>query len=235
MANNRIVLEVNKREVSGKKVAALREQDLIPAVIYGADFAPTNIEAPTLAIRRVVSAAGTHTPVDVMIDGKPQTAIIKTIDVDPVRNRIRHVAFQAVSRDQVVTTEIPVVIVGEDDSEAKKAGLVILQAVEELEVRAKPDDLPERLEVSAAELKEHGDKLTVADVKLPTGVEFTDHDEEFRSLTLATVYEPSAIAAANEAADKAADEEKKAAAETPAEPAAAESAEGDKPADVKSE
>jgi large subunit ribosomal protein L25 len=239
MASDRIVLKVNKREISGKKVAQIRKAGLIPAVIYGLNFESTNIEAPYLDIQKVVRSAGTHTPVDVVIDDKPQTAIIKTIDIDPVRNEIQHVAFQAVSRDQIVTTEIPVVIVDEDESEAKKAGLVILQAVEELEVKAKPDDLPERLEVSAAKLKEHGEKLTVADIKLPAGVEFTEDEPE---LTLATVYEPSAIAAANEAADKAAEAEQKAAegdkAATEAETVPAEGeaqAEGDKPDAEKSE
>lgn len=202
MSNDSIKLDVDKREVTGKKVATLRRDGLLPMVIYGADFTPMNIQASTSAIEKVVREAGTHSPVEVVVEGQPQTAVIKTIDMNPVTNTIDHIAFQAVSQDQVVTTDVPVVIIGEDESEAKKAGLVILQSTEKIEIKAKPADLPKSLEVSAANLAEHGDRLTVADIKLPAGVEFVEDDPE---LTIATVYEPAALAAANEAADAKAD------------------------------
>jgi large subunit ribosomal protein L25 len=202
MSTDRISLVVSKREVSGKKVAKLREQGIIPAVIYGADFTPVNVEAPIVALQKTVAAAGMHTPVELVLDGKKQTAIIKTIDVDHVRNRLQHISFQAVSKDEIVTTRVPIVIDDEDESEAKKAGLIILQSVEDLEIKAKPDDLPEALHVSAASLHEHGDKLTVADVAIPDGVELVDPDDDISELTIASVYEPSALAAANEQADE---------------------------------
>jgi len=226
--DDNIQLDVIKREVTGKKVAKLRKEGQVPAVIYGADLAPVNIQAPINAIKKTVVKAGTHTPVDVMIDSKPQTAIIKTVDINPATNTIQHVAFQAVSRDQIVTTEVPVVIIGEDESDAKKAGLVIMQSVERLEVKAKPADLPKSLEISAADLKENGDKLTLADIVLPVGVELT---EDELTLTIATVYDPAVLAAANEAADKAADEAKAAEAAK----AAAEGAEGETPATTEGE
>ena len=204
MSNDRISLAVEKREISGKKVAQVRDAGLIPAVIYGADFEPVNIQAPYLDFQKVVRTAGTHSPVDIKIgDSKVQTAIIKTIDINPVTNRISHVAFQAVSADQVVTTYVPIIVIDEDESEAKKAGLNIMQFVDELEIKAKPADLPERLEISAKDLKVDGEKLTVADIKLPEGVAFADKDEDFQELTIATVQDPVALAAAAEAAEKA--------------------------------
>ena len=219
MTSDRIKLDVSEREISGKKVSKLRQDGLIPAVIYGADFAATNVKAPYLELVKVVRAAGTHTPINLVLGDKVQTAIIKKIDIDPVTNRVQHVAFQAVSADEVVTTEVPIVIVDEEESDAKKAGLAIMQFVETLEIKAKPADLPERLEISAKDLKADGEKLTVADIKLPDGVAFADQDEEFQNLTIATVQDPVALAAAAEAAEKAAAEAEAAAkaAETPAE------------------
>jgi large subunit ribosomal protein L25 len=227
MANDKIGLEVKQRQATGKQVAGLRAAEMVPAVIYGKDFAPINVQAPYLAIQRVVKVAGTHSPVELDIEGQKQTAIIKSIDMDYVNNRIAHISFQAVKADQIVTTEVPVVIVDEDESEAQKAGLMVMQSVEELEIKAKPADLPERLEISAKDLKEHGDKLTVADIKLPAGVEFTEDEPE---LTIATVQDPAVLAAANEAADKAAEEEQKQAAEAEA-PVAETPAEGEAPAE----
>ena len=206
MSTDRITLTVEKRETTGKAVAKLRRAEIVPAVIYGADFTPMNVQAPVVALTKVVREAGTHTPVELMIDGKKQTALIKSIDIDRAANRLQHVSFQAVSKDEIVTTRVPIVIVGEDESEAKKAGLIVLQAVEDLEVKAKPGDLPENLEISAADLAEHGDKLLVSDIAVPAGVELVDPDGDLGDLTIATVYEPSALAAANERADQAADE-----------------------------
>ncbi len=214
MKSDRITLNVDKREVSGKKVAQLRKQGIVPAVVYGADFAPESVQAGAVAMNRVVAEAGTHTPVELEIGGKKQTAIIKNVEIDHVRNQIQHVSFQAVSKNEIITTEVPIVIVGEDESEAQKAGLVILQAIEKLEVKAKPGDLPEALEVSAKDLKEHGDKLTVADLTIPSGVELLEEDEE---LTIASVYEPSALAAANERADEEGEATAEDAEEVPAE------------------
>ena len=110
MSNDRISLAVEKREITGKKVSTVRKSGFIPMVIYGSDFEPMNIQAPVVELQKVVRAAGTHSPIDIKIGEKTQTAIIKTIDVDPTTNRISHIAFQAISADQVVTTEVPVVI-----------------------------------------------------------------------------------------------------------------------------
>ena len=62
-----------------------------------------------------------------------------------------------------------------------------------------PADLPESIELSIINLATDDDKLTVADIKLPKGVEFADVDQDME-LAIASVYEPSAIQAANDSA-----------------------------------
>ena len=206
MSNDRISLAVEKREITGKKVAKVRDDGMIPAVIYGSEFEPTNVQIPYVALTKAIRIVGTHSPIDIKIGEKTQTAIVKTIDVNPRTNRISHIAFQAVSADQVVTTWVPVVVIDEDESEAKKAGLAVMQFVDELEIKAKPADLPKNLEISAKSLKEDGEKLTIGDIKLPEGVVFADPEEVANELTIAIVQDPAAMAAAAEAAEKAAAE-----------------------------
>jgi large subunit ribosomal protein L25 len=150
--------------------------------------------------------------------------------MDYVKNRISHVSFQAISADQIVTTEVPIEAVAFDESEAGKAGLEVMQSIESIEIKAKPADLPEKLEVDAAGTKEPGDRLTVADIALPSGVSLADADEA--ELTIASIIDPAAEAAKAEAAAKAAAEAEAAAKPATEEPAAAESeAEADKPAE----
>lgn len=194
-----ISLKLETRTIEGKKVSQLRQEGLVPSVVYGGKSTPVSTQSPLVETTKVVHAAGKHTPVHVVIGGKKKLAIIKAIDVDPVKHAVRHVAFHTIKQNEKIVTEVPVVLKGEGESAAEKAGLVVLQAIETLEVRALPANLPEALEVSIADLVSTDDKLTVADITLPDGVEFADVEQDM-DLVVANVYEPSALQAANEAA-----------------------------------
>ncbi len=192
-------LKLQKREISGKKVANLRRDGIVPSVVYGGNEAPISTQSLTTETLKVISEAGRHSPVNLTIDGKKQLAIIKDIELDPVKHQILHVAFHAIKQNDIITTEVPIILVGEGESAAEKAGLIILQAIEQIEIKAKPADLPESLEISIVELATDEDRLTVADLTLPEGVEFADAEQDLE-LVIANVYEPAALEAANEAA-----------------------------------
>lgn len=193
-----ISLKLEQRSIKGKKVAMLRKQGLTPSVVYGGKSDPILVQSPIVETTKVVNAAGKHTPVHLVVDGKKKLAIIKTIDKDPVKHSVRHVAFHAIKQNEIITTEVPLVLVGQGESAAEKAGLVVLQALEKIEIKAKPADLPEALELSIKDLETTEDKLTLADVKLPEGVEFADAEQDL-DLVVANVYEPAALEAANNA------------------------------------
>lgn len=201
-----ISLKLEKRNSGGKKNIKLRESGFIPSVVYGGQDEPIATQSVDVDTLKIVRSAGKHTPVNLTIDGKKKMAIIKSIDVDPVKHTLRHVAFHVIKRDDIITTEVPIVLVGEGESAAERAGLVVLQAIENIEVKAKPANLPESLEVSILNLTGTDDKITVGDIKLPEGVEFADVEQNLE-LVIANVYEPSALQAANEAAGGDAEEE----------------------------
>ena len=214
---DKITLTIEERELHGKKLAGLRKQGLVPGVVYGADMEAMSVQAVEGELVKVVKAAGRHTPVQ-LAGKKRRIAMIKDVDRDPVKHTIRHISFHAVRADEPVTAEVPIRLVGEGESVAEKNGLVILQALEQLEVKALPMELPEALEVSIVELAEAGDRVTVGDITVPVGVEIVDNDdgraddddEEERQtvmdLVIANVYEPSALQAANDAAGGDAEE-----------------------------
>lgn len=200
-----ITLKLDTRTTEGKKVTKLRQQGIVPSVVYGGSTNPINTQSGIVETTKVALAAGKHTPVHLTIDGKKQLAIITAIDRDPVRRRVRHISFHAIKQNEVITTEVPIHLTGLGESEAEKAGLVVLQAIEHIEIKAKPADLPEALELSIAGLASTEDKLTLGDIKLPSGVEFADLEQDLE-LVVANVYEPSALQAANDAAGGDADE-----------------------------
>lgn len=215
---DKITLQVNERDVHGKKVKQLRREGMVPGVVYGPGIDPASIQVPEGELKKVVSAAGKHTPVH-LTGNKRRIAMIKDVDIDPVRNAIQHVSFHAVRADHPVTTEVPIHLAGLGESEAEKNGLIVLQTLDRVEVKALPMNLPESVEVSVLELTEEGQKLTLEAVKLPEGVEFVEHDsghhnededDEQSSVTdqvVASVWEPAALQAANESSGGSAEDE----------------------------
>jgi large subunit ribosomal protein L25 len=196
---NDITLNLDERTAEGKQVAKLRNDGFVPSVVYGGKGNPVSTQSQAVETLKAVRAAGKHSPVHLTIAGKKKLAIIKSIDMDPVKHTLRHVAFHTIKQNEKIVTEVPIVLVGEGESAAEKAGLIVLQAIEKVEVRALPADLPEALEISIAELATDEDKLTLGDITLPKGVEFADHEQD-TDLVVANVYEPGALQAANDAA-----------------------------------
>jgi len=196
---DKINLKLDIREQQGKKVVGLRRQGFVPGVIYGQGFDPILVKSEYNVIEKAVRDAGKHTPVYVTIDNKKKIALIKDIDRDPIRLRIRHVSFHAVKANDVVQAEVPIHLTGKGESAAEKAGLIVLQAIEMVEIKAKPADLPESLEASIVGLTTDDDKILLKDIPLPEGVEYADLEQDLE-LVVANVYEPAALEAANEAA-----------------------------------
>ncbi len=206
---DKLSLKLDERTVHGKKVAGLRKEGLVPGVVYGPGIDPVSIQIEDGVFTKVYRQAGTHAPVHLTIGSKKSIAMIKDVDRDPVKGSVRHVSFHAVNAKDPVVAEVPIRLVGEGESEAERAGLIVLQALDKIEVKALPMDLPEAIEVSILALKEAGEKVTLGDATLPEGVEFVEHDSGhgdeddedktgIADLMVASVWEPAALQAANE-------------------------------------
>ena len=194
-------LALKKREVTGKKLKALRAEGMIPSVVYGAGE-PINTASEYVGTEKVLEQAGYHSPIDLTIDGKKQLAIVKDVQLDPVSRKIVNVEFHAVSADAAVEATTPIMIVNFEASEASKIyHFAMTQAMEEIDVKAKPADLPKELTIDASKLVNVDDKLVLADITLPSGVEFADKELNSEQV-VASLYDPAAEAAAREAEEE---------------------------------
>ena len=201
MAEYKLTLE--KREVTGKKLKNLRATGMIPSVVYGGKE-PMLCASEYVATEKVLTGAGYHSPVDLDVSGKKQMAIVKDVQIDPVSRKIVNIEFQAVSAKEAVVATTPVVIVGFEGSEASKTyHFAMTQSIEELDVKAKPADLPKELTIDASGMVEVDDKLRIADIKLPEGVELADKELDVEQV-VASLYDPAAEAEKREAEEKAA-------------------------------
>lgn len=203
MSSDVIALKATERKELGKAVKALRRQGVVPANVYekGKDSQAVSIDF--VALTKAYRQAGKHHPIELDVDGKQRLVMIKDIDLNVAKNTLRHVGFHAVKRNEKVTAEVPVKIEGEVPAE--RVGLMVLQTLDTVEVEATPANLPDELFVPGAKLVEDGDKVSVADIKLPDNVEMVTELDH----TVAVVETPRDQIAEADAAlaeDKAADE-----------------------------
>lgn len=192
----KVVLTVEERTVLGKKVKQLRKQGFVPAVVYGNELEATAVMAPAVAAEKAWHEAGKHHVIELTLGGKTRLAMIKSADIEPVKRKLRHLSLHAVKQNETVETEVPIHVRGEGETPAEKAGFVVLKTIETVEVAALPNSLPDFMEVPGSKLAEPGDHLTVADIIARGGVEVKSDPEQI----VVTVYEPGALAAANDAA-----------------------------------
>ena len=191
-------LTLEKREIIGKKVKALRAKGMVPSVVYGGKE-PQMMASDYVATEKAVEAVGYHSPIDLDIAGKKQMAIVKNVAVDPVTRRIVNVEFQAISAKSEVEATTPIEIINFESSEASKTyHFALTQSIEEIEIKAKPADLPEKLTVDASGLKDVEDKITISDIKLPNGVELADKELDSEQV-VASLYDPAVEAEKREA------------------------------------
>jgi large subunit ribosomal protein L25 len=201
-----VSLALEERKVTGKAVKHLRKAGLVPAIIHDHGKDSVVVQVDYQAAYKAYVAAGRHHPVEISAGGKKYTALIKSITFDPKYNSITHIVFNAVKANEKVEAEIPIhprYDEGNESTPAERASLIVLTNLETVHVKALPKDLPDFIEYDAEKLVEVGDHVTVSDLNVPAGVEIETEPEH----AVATVYEPSALQAANDAAAGTADEE----------------------------
>ena len=172
-----IALPVELGRTTGSRPAGrLRAEGKIPAVIYGHGLTPTSIAVEGRALRSALTTdAGLNALMTVHIDGTEHLVMARDVQRDPVKHRVIHVDFQIVRRDEVMTVEVPINLVGEAVELHREDG-VVAQELFTLTVQATPGSIPNSIEVDITELKV-GDAIRVGDIKLPSGAS-TDSDPE---------------------------------------------------------
>lgn len=201
MSAQKISITAKPRNVFGKQVRSLRNDGLVPAVVYERGQESVSVTLEAVAAAKMVGAAGKNHTVTVGIDGKDRLVMVKDVDYDPRKNTIRHIAFHGIKLNEKVEAEVPITISGQ--APAEKKGLMVLRTLDHVEIEALPKDLPESFEVEAEKLAEVGDQVTVSDLIVPKGVVvLSDADtvvyvvEEPRSAAAEAAAEESAQAAA---------------------------------------
>jgi len=187
----KLELKVKKREEFGKKVKKLRQEGLIPAVVYGRKFkaTPISISASEFEKKVLRSEAGQNLIFTLKLseDGKAKSIPVITYGVqrNPLTDEIIHVDLKHVVMDEAIKAKVPVELIGLPIG-VKEGGGVLVHGLRDIEVKCLPGDIPDRFEIDVSAL-EINHSLHVSDLKISKKVEVLVLPEEM----VATVSPPT--------------------------------------------
>lgn len=171
-----LVLNANNREATGKnKVNKLRNEELIPGVIYAKGEDNKNVQVTTREFDKILRLAGTSTIITLNIDGENKDVLIKDYQIHPYKNQYLHIDFQAINQNETIRVNVPVVLLGRDDIDVKDS--VLVQNMDTVDVECLPKYIPQTADVEVSELQ-IGDNKTVADLDIFSNENITVLAEE---------------------------------------------------------
>lgn len=201
--SNQVSLKASRRTAKGRNaVKQLKNQQAIPAILYGGGVEPTPLQVERRAIDTLLShAVGENILVNLEIDGGARLALINEVQHHPVNRAVLHVDFQAVSANQTLVAEVVIEPVGEAVG-VKTGGGLLEQSLRSVEVECLPKDLPELIKVDVSNLN-LGEAVHVRDLPSLPGVRYTADED----VTVFLVSEPKVVEEAAAAEGAAAEPE----------------------------
>lgn len=167
-------LKANKRDdLKHSATKEIREQGLIPAIVYGKGREPKTVSVDSIELLKTVRDEGRNAVLSLEVEGETVDVMLHDYQVDPVKDKLLHADFYAVNMSQEMDVQVPVHLEGE--AQGAKDGGVLQQPLYELSVRAKPRDIPEEIRLDVSDLQ-IGDSLMVSDIKASKGYEILDDE-----------------------------------------------------------
>jgi large subunit ribosomal protein L25 len=159
----------------------------IPAVLYGHGEAPVALRVGArdfdLALRH---HKGGNPIVNLALDGREYTALIRDVQYDPLSHDILHLDFQHISLTETIEVRVPVQLTGLAIG-VKDGGGILETILRELEVRCLPTAIPPSITFDVSHLN-IGDSVHARDASVPDVTILTDPDA-----TIATVVPPTVM------------------------------------------
>ena len=170
-------LSARVRTDVGKGAARkLRSAKQVPGIIYGHSRAPQTLAIDEHELERMLDRFSAETTVvELNIDGSTSRTLIRDIQRHPFKRQILHVDFLELVAGELVTVDVPVVIVGTALG-VRASGGVLDQIMREVSVEVDPSNIPNHIDVDVTEL-DLNDSLHVRDLRVPEGARVLDDSD----------------------------------------------------------
>ncbi|MEW6502901.1 MAG: 50S ribosomal protein L25 [Chloroflexota bacterium] len=173
----KLVIQATRRTVTGKKVGALRREGKLPGVLYGYQTESTPILMELRDASRILAHASSSQLITINLDGKEFATLVREKQRDFIKGTLLHVDFQVVSLTEKIRTNVGIELTGISPA-VKDYNGVIVQELDEVEVEALPQELPDKFIVDISTLAKIGDAIFVRDLNVPASIEVLNDPNE---------------------------------------------------------
>jgi large subunit ribosomal protein L25 len=151
----------------------LRASGRIPAIIYGRQAQPQNLEVSAKEMENLIHhSISENLLVDLAVkdDARPKRlALVQEVQHHALSGEVLHVDFHEVAENEKVTVMVPVETTGEAVG-VKTEGGVLEHVLFRIKARGLPKDLPELITVDVSHLN-IGQAVHLGEIQAPPGVE----------------------------------------------------------------
>ena len=171
-------LAAEPRTITGKKVAAIRRDGRLPAVVFGHGIDSESVSLDSHEFEQLRRHVGQNALIDLSVDGKgARPVLVHGVQVHPVNRRPLHVDLFLVRMTEELIVDVPLVSTGISRAVEDEGGTV-LHPIESVRVKALPDHLPQSIEYAIDSLVDFDAVIKVSDLTIPGDVTLlTDPDE----------------------------------------------------------
>ena len=164
-------LKAEKRDVFGKKNRFLRRKGIIPAHLFGRSLESMALQCDSNELKKIVANAGTTRIISLDVEGEKDTknVFLREIQRDALSSDLLHVDFYQIRKDEKMTMEVPIVLVGESPA-MKVKGRILSHGLDVLSIECLPDNLPREITVDLSPLEEVDQAIYVKDLGLSTDI-----------------------------------------------------------------
>lgn len=162
-------IEARKREIIGKKVKTLIKQGILPAVLYGPQVKNLPLELNTKEFYKIYKEAGESSLISLQVENKSFPVLIHDVTRDPVSDNPIHVDFYQPILTKEVEATVPLVFGGESKA-VRDLGGTLVKEIQEIEVRALPQNLPHEIKIDISKLETFEDEILIKDLQIPQNV-----------------------------------------------------------------
>jgi len=167
------------REEKIKRTAGLNTENFVPAVLYGPELKPMHLQVPAQDFIKIFRQVGENALFQLNVAGRKDKPLVLIHEVQrhPLSGGVIHVDFFQPKLTEKIEAKIPVVLTGEAPA-VKELGGTLTKNLQEITVKAFPQDLPKEILLSVARLDTFGVKIFVKDIFLGAKIEILNDPDE---------------------------------------------------------
>ncbi|KKR05542.1 MAG: 50S ribosomal protein L25 [candidate division WS6 bacterium GW2011_GWF2_39_15] len=176
---------LNKREITGGKVAHLLKQGIVAAVVYNEKAESFNVQITVKEANWLAAHATSTTILDAELDGKKIKTVVKDFDFNPITDEVRHVSFFQIDENKEMIFTIPFKLTGISPAVKNNLGILV-KALPAVDVKCKLADLVSEIEIDISNLEHPGQTISMNDIALPKGMTLPNDEHAMSAIVTIT-------------------------------------------------